>query len=236
MRRVRWLDLRLLLIGTLLALTLILVLPAGVWAEGPVMDGQFADWSGYGSITDPAGDGPTPNTDITLISWASVVGWDRIAFMIVRTPPNSNNPRVFYNVYIDANNNGNAGDGDDRRIAVLYDPQQTTSQVIVTVFSGSGGQISQRSGDWGQSVAEGGAQVEFVVSFADLGVFSHQTISMYISAGATETGGNLDRAPDSGTITWAPIPALGWPLLMVLFLGAVVLVWRTRGRRAWANT
>jgi hypothetical protein len=218
------------------ALILALALPTVVLAEGPMIDGQFADWEGYGFVTDPTGDGPTPNTDLTSLVWASLPNLDYIAFLIVRAQPTSGNPKVFYNVYVDGNNNGNIGESVDRRILIEYDPRQNDSVVTVTIFTGSGSQVSQRSGDWGQSASEGGQMCEFLVSFADLGIHGHQTISMYITAGANAGGGNVDRLPNGGSITWTPIPTLGWALTAILLAGGVGVVWYTRGRRVWANT
>ena len=221
----------------LLAALALLLCPAGAAAMGPInIDGQFADWDGYGFITDPVGDGPTPNSDLVAFAFASLPGMDQIYFMLARHEPASGNAKVFYNIYLDANNNGSYGDGSDRRVLIAYDPKHDTSDVTVTVYAGGGSEISQRSGDWGQSSEEGGRLVECAVSYADLGIYSHQTISMYVSAGQNASGGNVDLGPDSGDITWTPMPTLGWLLTAILLAGAFGIVWYTRGRFMWRPT
>jgi len=220
----------------LLALMLTLAFSAGVSAQGPAIDRNFADWAAYGNITDPQGDSPAPSADLTTFAWDSQPNGNSISFMIERASPPRKDDKVYYNIYLDTNNNGSVNEAADRRINVFYDPKGNKSRITVTVYNGAGGVISRRSGDWGQSDKEGGRQVEFAVSFADLGIQAHQTINMYLTAGDAPVGGPIDRAPDSGTITWAPIPTLGWALTGILVAGGLGLVWYTHRRRVWVNT
>ena len=224
--------------ATLVAVIVLLTLatPAIVAAATLVVDGQFNDWAGQPHVDDPAGDGPNPNSDVVALYWGTNPGESYIYWMMQRAATSSGNPKVYFFVFLDANNNGAYTDAVDRLAQVMYDPQQSSSNVVVTVFNGAGQQISQSSGDWGESVQEGGARCEWRVSFADLGIDAHQTISMYAGASPNGDPSNIDRAPDSGSITWTPIPILDYPWLIILVAIVIGAIWYARGRFVWRRS
>lgn len=227
-------NLRKLMFNLLLILAL-LGEAVSVSAQTLVIDGQFDDWVGQPNVSDPAGDGPTPNTDVLTFYWGNNPNDEHVYWMMERTPVSSGNPKAYYFVFIDTNGNGNYGDSADRLVVVMYDPQRDRGVVEVTVFNGSGTQINRYSGNWGEPIGQGGRKAEWRVSFADLGIDAHQTIHMYAGAGQNAQPNNIDRLPDQGDITWAPIPVLGWPWLILAFVVIVGLVWWTRGRRRWTT-
>jgi hypothetical protein len=163
--------------------------------------------------------------------WGTNPGEDYIYWMMERTPPQSGNPRTYFFVYLDLNGDGDTDEAQDRVVRVLYDPRQHDSRVTVTVFSGTGTQISQSTGDWGESRREGGARAEWRVSFADLGIDAHQTIDMYGAASQNANAKKIDRVPDSGTITWVPVPILGWPGLICAIAIATGAAWYRQRRK-----
>ncbi|MGQ9668248.1 MAG: hypothetical protein ACUVWB_13135, partial [Anaerolineae bacterium] len=116
-----------------------------------------------------------------------------------------------------------------------YSPNNNDSDVRVQVRTPAGSVINSYGGDWGESRAEGGRRAEIMVSFSDLGIDVGQTVSMV--AGAAQSGNlpNVDLAPDSGSITWSPIPVLGWPLLGLLMAAFIALTWYRKGRFVWAR-
>jgi len=221
-----------------ITLALILATPLVAGADTLVLDGQFDDWVGQPYITDPIGDGPTNNTDLTAFYWGTNPGESAIYFMFERVGANGG---AFFAVPIDANNDGDFGDAEDRLALVEYRPQPGGSLVAVGVFdglwqTGSWNLINLYSGDWGESRPEGGSRAEVSVSFADLGIDAYQTISMYALASQAQSLPQVDRAPDSGVITWTPIPILGWPGLAVVVVGFVVAAGFTSGRRRWRRS
>lgn len=219
-----------------IALLLVLAMPVIVVAATLVIDGQFDDWVGQTYIEDPPGDGPTPNLDILTFYWGTNPNDEHIYWMMEREQPRGGNPRAYYFVFLDTNNDGDYTSAQDRMVRVLYDPAKNDSEVTVTVFTGTGGQISQSSGDWGDSRQEGGARAEWKVSFADLGIDAHQTVSMYAGAGPNTNPNNVDRVPDSGDITWSPVPILGWSGLVVIIVVVIGVAWYTRGRFEWRRS
>jgi hypothetical protein len=224
--------------ATLIAAIVLLLLatPAIVTAATLVVDGQFNDWADQPHVDDPVGDGPNPNSDITSFYWGTNPSEDYIYWMAQRAVTSSGNPRAYFFVFLDANNNGTYTDAADRMVQAVYDPQQNSSNVVVTVFSGGGQQISQSSGDWGESVQGGGARCEWRVSFADLGIDARQTISMYAGASPNDQPGNVDRVPDSGSITWTPIPILDYTWLIILVAVVIGVIWYVRGRFVWRRS
>lgn len=202
-------------------------------AAGLSVDGQFNDWAGQPFISDPPGDGPNPNTDVINFYWGTNPGEEYIYWMVERMEVNSANPGVYYHVGVDTNSNGGYNDSVDRLIVVHYDPQKNAGETDVTLYTGTGDWVGQWSGNWGDSSGAGGSRAEWRVSFADLGIDARQAVSMYAMAGQNENASNADRMPDTGDITWTPIPVFGWAGL-ALAAGAVILfTWLRVGRRLW---
>jgi hypothetical protein len=220
----------------MIALLLVLATPVVVAAATLVIDGQFGDWAGQDHVDDPAGDGPTPNLDVLTFYWGTNPNDEHIYWMMEREGSQSGNPRAYYFVFLDTNNDGDYTSAQDRMVQVLYNPRKNDSEVTVTVFTGTGGQISQSSGDWGDSKQEGGARAEWRASFADLGIDAHQTVNMYAGAGPNANPNNIDRVPDSGDITWTPIPILGWSWLVAITATVIGVAWYTRGRFEWRRS
>lgn len=196
-----------------------------------VLDSNFTDWTGELSQSDASGDQSNARYDIVLFSWADNAGDSNTYFMVERR---SSTSATWYWLYIDTNNNGNFGESVDRLVKASYNPA-TTSDVDIYVYNGTGGSISTLSNqDWGQSDGEGGAKVEFRVSFSDLGISVGQTIRMYVESHSTQTNTTVqDRAPDSGDIQWSPVDILGYPLLGMAVIIVALLIWRCEGRLQW---
>jgi len=213
-----------------------LAFPIAVGAAPLTIDGAFDDWEGQPYIDDAAGDGPTPNTDIVGFYWGTNANDDHLYWMIERRRTTSGNLRVYFWVHVDANNNGDYADAADRVVRVFYDPAKNSSEVIVTVFGGTGAQIAEYGGDWGESRKEGQSRAEWRVSFEHLGIDAHQTINMYAGASSNANATHIDRAPDDGDITWTPIPILGWPALAAVVIGTAVVAWFTQGRKRWRGS
>ena len=73
-------------------------------------------------------------------------------------------------------------------------------------------------------------------SFDDLGIDAYQTVNMYATASENVHHHHVDRVPDSGGITWSPIPILGWQWLIVIVALVVGFAWYTRGRFEWRRS
>lgn len=194
------------------------------------MDGQFDDWAGQPYVPDPVGDGASNNTDMTAFYWGSTPGVSMFYFMFERTE--ANGPAYFF-VRLDMNMNGSFTDNVDRLVQVYYKPFQDYSEVSTTILTGDGATVSGYGGDWGEGMREGARRVETYVSFADLGIDVGQTVDMVAAVGQSGNLGNADYTPDGGTITWSPIPALGWPLLAGIVVVFIGMTWYERGRFAW---
>ena len=214
---------------------LFVALTMPVLAATLVIDGQFGDWAGQPNVQDD-NDGGNPNVDILTFYWGTNPGDDHIYWMMEREGVSSGNPKVYYFVSLDTNNNDSFTDAQDRLVQVLYDPSRNASEVTVTIFDGTGGQISQSSGDWGESTNEGGSRVEWRASFVDLGIDAHQTLNMTAAAGQNPGQSDGDQVPDNGDITWTPIPVLGWPWLVAIVVAVIATAWYTRGRFKWRQT
>jgi hypothetical protein len=197
------------------------------------LDGNFDDWAGQPHITDPRGDGASNNSDLLAFYWATQPGSSVIYFMFER---DSANGPVYFTVLVDTNNNGSYQDDVDRWVFAYYSPNNNDSDVRVQVRTPGGTVINSYSGDWGESRAEGGSRAEIMVTFADLGIDVGQTISMAAGTAQSNNLPNVDLAPDSGSITWSPIPVLGWPLLGLLVAAFIILTWYRRGRFVWARS
>ena len=134
--------------------------------------------------------------------------------------------KVKYTIYIDMDNDGDFSETDDRRVLVDYLPQIWDSSVQVRVKAGDGDHsLSFASGDWGESIAEGGRRVELEVLFDDLGLTTGQVIRMYVESNWD------DRLPDSGDIQWSPASVLGYAVLAILLGASAIVYWRIRTRK-----
>lgn len=217
------------LAATLAVLTLLGLAARPALAAGPiVVDGQFGDWDGQAHIDDPVGDAHIPSTDIQHFYWATNPGDGTAYFMIQRA---QEQPRrgVFYLLWIDADNNGQYAEPQDRLVTILYRAMNQEGLVTVTVLTGTGQPLNTYGGDWGDNRQEGGTRCEFGVSFADLGIGPGQAIRMFLQSAPGGEGHLVsDRAPDAGDIQWSPVDALGFGLLALVLGGGVVLLTLTR--------
>ncbi len=230
--------------AALVAVILTLALAAPTLAASPItLDGQFGDWTGQMHLDDPTGDVSDHTVDITAFYWANNPNDTTCYWMMERV---SDSDKVYYLVYIDADNDGRFDEHVDRLVQVSYEPRNNNSRVGVIVrYADTSHIISSVSNkDWGESTREGGRRVEFKANFADLGINVHQTIRMYAisyverdgfadSSGEAESSdtwtcpGSSDRVPDAGDIQWSPVPITGYwlvfaaPVLVaaVLYLG-----------------
>jgi hypothetical protein len=147
-----------------------------------VLDGRFDDWLGRMYVTDPAGDSHSYAADIVGFYWADNPDDETCYWMIERAGARGN---VSYIVYFDANNNGRFTDSQDRAVIVEYRPKKNDSKVSLEVRQASDWQLIDRSNnnDWGESLDQGAARVEFGVSFRDLGLMNlGQTVRMYAAS------------------------------------------------------
>lgn len=202
--------------------------PSPVLASGPiVLDSVFTDWAGQGNIADESGDAIHDKWDITKFWWAENVDGSHAYWRVDRV---SSSKKVTYVLHIDTNNNGDFNDNIDREVVVAYTPRDGDSHVDVRVRYGDT-QVTisgTKKNDWGESVNDGGRYVEFMASFADLGLNPNQVIRVYVST--LDDNSEKDRAPDVGDIQWSVVNVLGYPLLAGLMVGASLLFWRMRGR------
>lgn len=222
--------------------------PSG--ASSIVIDGQFPDWDGYANLPDPKGDARRASGDMSALYWANNGGFEVNYWMVERyfSEGHSNYEQddaewhdwpgwgqynstsqarqVRYTIYIDTDDDGRFDERNDRRVEVHYQPRWGDSNVKVRVKHGKGGEtIFSTSGDWGESIIEGGRRVELEVPWAHLGFSSGAVIRMYVKSDRN------DRLPDGGDIQWSPASILGyWLLAAVMAIGGVVY-WRIKRKR-----
>lgn len=226
------------------------------------LDSEFQDWQGQMYIGDRTGDSHSHNGDLIGFYWANNPDDETCYWMIERVAAKGN---VSYIVYLDANNNGHFSDHDDRAIVVEYRPKKKDSKVSVEVRRADNWRLIDRSNnnDWGESLDEGAARVEFGVSFKVLGIGIGQTIRMYAASFASQSGGSQsfgeegaveeeseavadlqdhqhlpwpdDRIPDSGDVQWSPVSILGYSILGVVMVGGIVSLWYFKGRHTWRS-
>ena len=205
------------------------------------IDGAFSDWAGYPNLPDPLGDADKERGDLAAFYWANNGGAEVSYWMIERHPAQNEDEgkndnedadgseqtkKVKYTIYIDADNNGNFTEEEDRRVLVDYQPRNNDSIVRVRVKRGRGGMtISSINGDWGESEAEGGQRVELQVSWDDLGITRGDVIRMYV-----ESNWN-DRVPDSGDIQLSSVTVLGYWILGILLMGSALTFWYIKRKR-----
>ena len=207
--------------------------PTPAFASGPiVLDGVFTDWASQVNIADDSGDADHDKWDITKFWWADNVDGSKFYWRVDRVGSSKN---VTYVLHIDTNNNGDFNDNVDRDVVVTYKPRDVDSQVDVKVrYGNTQATISQtKKNDWGESVNDGGRYVEFMASFADLGLNPNQAVRFYMTASGDSS--EKDRAPDAGDIQWSVVNILGYPILAGLMIGASLILWRMRGRWSWTK-
>jgi len=217
----------------LLTLILLLASPTGVLAATLVIDGSFSDWVGMPNLTDPAGDVTPARVDLTAFYWGTNPGVSTVYFMIQRNyPGGQGNASVYYRIFIDTNCNGSSSEAVDRILFIYYDPSGSSGSTSLTIYTGTGGQISSSSGNWGDpagSAPTGGTRTEVSASFSDLGITVNQQIC--VNLGSYQNANEGLPADAIGPLVWAPVPAMGIPLLVTFIIGASVLAWLRFRRR-----
>ncbi len=203
-----------------------------VYAAAIVLDGQFNDWAGQPYIGDSQGDTPYW-WYADLRNWYWTTDGTNAYFMAERWPPSSPKWDVYYFLQFDLNNNGQYSDVNDRWMLVHYKPKKKQSEVTVDLYNGQGSYLSTLATkkNWGDSEKSGGTRVEWMVSFADLGITGTTAINMVISTADVVWQGNTGWVyllDPSAEVQWTPVDALGWPLLILTALGGGWLIWRRR--------
>ena len=217
-----------------------------------VMDGHFSDWEGYPHLTDPPGDASKARGDLSAFYWFSDLETQVNYFMLERHPASADAEEddeeeedeedhpggegaelgnavvkpVKYTIYIDTNDDGSFDGPEDRQVRVDYHPKADHSDVRVRVQPGRSGQtLYSASGDWGESIAQGGRRVELAVSWDDLGIGQGEVVRMYVESQWD------DRLPDSGDIQWSAASVLGYWLLAGCMAAGAAALWQIRKRR-----
>lgn len=211
-----------------LALTIVLVVLAALaWCEpadaaGPiVLDGQFNDWIGQAFVPDPQGDAGHSWNDLQAFYFATNPGDSTAYFMAQRW--NAGRRAMTLHLLIDTNNNGVYINPGDRMLVVDYQVRGG-GRVDVYLYTGAGAYIKTIASNmpWGE--VNPGRQVEWGVSFADLGIAPYQTIRLQLQS-------IQDNSVDDtvAEVQWSPASALGYPLLAVLLgLGVVWLFYKRK--------
>ena len=195
-------------------------------AERLELDGQFADWQGRPSHADPFGDSLSRKGDIRQLNWGVNPDQQYLYFFVERYTEdglsfdgsNGHPGAVRYCIrflsldgevdddghgFCDATGGGSrSGGGLDTGnvVTALYVPQKGRSLVSVKVHRPKQPNRGLANGDWGQSIEEGGLNVEFRVPFEALGIDAGQTIRFFAESNAD------DRVPDDGAIEWTVPP------------------------------
>ena len=211
-------------VALIMGCMLLLPLPANA-ASNITVDGNFNDWDGQPSMSDPV-DGFHSYEDIIKFSWATNDGDSTLYFMIQRKAWGvfiDWIPVTFY-LYLDINDNGRYHDAADHCLSVYYSP--SNGLVSVTDYNGKGKILSSYSGYWGQSSGIGtGNKVEFKATMAQLGLYPAQSIRMYVRTSS-------DWVPSFGDIQWSPIPIMPNWLLAAIFIagltGAIIMIRKRR--------
>lgn len=221
----------------LLALGLLLATNRAALAANIVVDASFGDWTGQPFIADPVGDSGQPRTDLRALYWATNPGDSTAYFMVQRTFSGGNGgQRVVYRLQVDTNCNGSTTEAVDRVVQISYNPTNVAGIATMIVYTGAGLPIAGAGGVWGDAATgspNGGTRVEFGVPFSDLGLSANQTICFWLT---THQNASQTTADDtSASVQWAPVPALGYPLLFVVVTGVGVYVWRRQEKLGWQH-
>lgn len=218
----------------------LLAVPASAQAQ-LIIDGKFEDWVGRPFIPDPSSDA---HVFVDVLAWYFDTNDDEgyMYFMIERHAQmgaGGQRQAVIYTIYMDMNDNGLYDDTVDRFVRVYYLVPQPSGDPTVTiyVYTAGGQLISSYAGPWGDPATAPyhGKRCEFRVSFADLGHFLGNRLSMYLLSTHEQQIGHpgfpgIDRVPDTGSVQWAPVPALGASGLAGLFVIGLGLAFLRRRR------
>jgi hypothetical protein len=196
-----------------------------------VLDGEFEDWAGEGWVDDLTGDARSDRTDITRAWWADNDDEESAYWRIDRLPDTRS---ASYIIGVDADNDGAVSSSTDRLVTVYYNPQTSGSVVHVSVNAADSaahlwGPIVT---DSGESDEDGGRSVEVSVPFSVLGINARQPARFYVWS---ERGLLVDRVPNYGDVQWTPVDVLGKVILGLAFVIGLGVIWRKRGRTAWAR-
>ncbi|NUM43665.1 MAG: hypothetical protein HUU38_03085 [Anaerolineales bacterium] len=197
-------------------------------AAGPItLDGNFFDWQGQTHITDPPGDANNDKTDIVQFAFATNPNDETAYFMAERLKGGST--EVIYYLYLDTDNDGIFSEANDRRIEIIYHPENNNSDVTVILYSGTGAELGviASGANWGESREEGGEQVEWKVPFAALGIEPYQPIQMKL-----ESRQGNHASDTTSVVQWSPADLLGVGLLAVILIG--MSGWMAARRRQMA--
>lgn len=198
--------------GILLAvvMALLTVLPVQAQSGAIVLDGQFSDWLGQPNVPDLQGDAKNDHSDLAAFYFVNNPAQDYLYFMAERW--NTGAEGLEQRLYIDANNNGDYSEVEDRIISVSYNPNPN-GRTTVDLYDGRWGFLRQIANNMSWGEPEKGRRVEWGVSYTDLGIAPFQTIRMKL---VSNHGNNVsDGVPE---VQWSPANALGWFLLAVLTL------------------
>ncbi|UCF27314.1 MAG: hypothetical protein JSW42_11815 [Chloroflexota bacterium] len=206
---------RVLIAGTLLALSLalLLVMPARAQSGAIVLDGQFDDWLGLPSVPDVQGDAQTNHSDLSAFYFTNNHDQDYLFFMAERWDAGSEGMEL--RLFIDTNNNGTYAEAADRLIELSYHPNQG-GRTYVDLYDGQGAYINQIAyqTNWGEPGK--GRRVEWGLNFTDLGIAPYQTIRMQL---VSNHGTQLSDSV--GEVQWSPANALGYWLLGLLTIAGL---------------
>jgi LPXTG-motif cell wall-anchored protein len=208
-----------------LCLALVLLAALG-WASpaaaagSVVLDGQFNDWVGQPFVSDPQGDASRTWNDLRYFYFATNPGVGTAYFMAQRWAASSRQLHLY--LLIDTNNDGAYNGTGDRLVTIDYRP--SGGRVDVALYNGRGTFIKTIASNarWGER--NPGDQVEWGISFADLGIAPYQTIRMTLES--MQGSSVSDQVVE---VQWSPASALGLPLLGVLLAaGAGWLFYRRK--------
>ena len=164
----------------------------------------------------PQGDAGHSWNDLQAFYFAANPGDSTAYFMAQRWEPGQK--ALTLHLLIDTNNNGLYTDPGDRMLVVDYQVKGA-GLVDEYLYTGTGAYLKAVAVNMPWREVYPGRQVEWGVSFADLGIAPYQTIRMQLQA---IQGNSADDA--LAEVQWSPANALGYPLLAVLLaLGAVWL-------------
>ncbi len=189
------------------------------------IDGDFLDWVCQPFVSDPPDDCGIKRLD--LLTFAFVTNPDNpTAYFMAES--SADNGTLYLILRVDTNNNGVYDDPADRIVRVEYKTRPRASQVTVTLFDGTDTYLETigENEDWGASKNEGGRQVEWAVTFAQLGIPAGQPIRLILAS--HPGGGNAPVCDITDEVQWSPATALGFAIICILLILAAVDMARRR--------